>query len=422
MFKKNSFRIGVAISLLCLLAALPILSGCAPAVEQPVAPPGEKPTTAPPPGAKIKVGCMISIGGPLGIDISHMFDFQRDFFTRLNEEEGGISGIPVDVLWFDTEYKLPKSLSGFKRFAEEGVVCVQTQSSGDNEAMKHLFEKNEVVVITEAVSPPGMYPPGWIFGSDCDYQDYFMHFLEWAKAERQEPGPLKVYCLEWDNTIGHSCDEVPKYAEDMGVEIKMEYIPFVVGTDYTGEIVRARDWGASWIFTHCGSTWITQYMKDIDKLGLRDSIRVCGVKYNVQESLAKQAGDLAEGVVIPWGKATWVDDTDGVKLAHQLWEKYHSGEPLPNAESLGGLQESYIVYEGLKRAYEADGWPITGANLKNAMEGFSNVDVLGLTGPITYGPERRIGPDVMRICEIKGGQLTPLTSWEKYTDIPWPGK
>ncbi|MEA2039023.1 MAG: ABC transporter substrate-binding protein, partial [Thermodesulfobacteriota bacterium] len=61
--------------------------------------------------------------------------------------------------------------------------------------------------------------------------------------------------------------------------------------------------------------------------------------------------------------------------------------------------------EALKRA----GDDLTGPGIKKALESFRDFDPMGLSSPVTYTSESHKPCSSLRIYQVKGGKLTPVT-------------
>ena len=66
--------------------------------------------------------------------------------------------------------------------------------------------------------------------------------------------------------------------------------------------------------------------------------------------------------------------------------------------------------EGIKKVL-ADGKPITGENIKAALETLSNYDTGGVTSPVTFTATDHRGSKALKLFKVEGGQWKQLTDF-----------
>ena len=69
-----------------------------------------------------------------------------------------------------------------------------------------------------------------------------------------------------------------------------------------------------------------------------------------------------------------------------------------------------VMAEGIRRVVES-GEPLTGANVKAALEGLRELDTGGVTYPITFSEDDHRGAKGMRLFRVEEGSWVPLTEF-----------
>lgn len=407
MSRKVMSKLGLIIAGVLLLAALPLSNACVPK----------------PPEKTIKVGLFAEFTGPIASEAAPISQAVMDYIRYLNEEEGGINGIKIETLWIDVAYDLPKAMTAYERFKEQGVVLTFSSASPYNEGLRTDWEKDEIPAVTVAVSVPALYPPGPIFVERVDYASMFGGFIDWLVGEWwQEPRSPRVALMAWDNPFGRGPFPAIPYAEARGVEIvARESIPFMP-TETTTELLRIRDAGADFIFSNIISAPLSVIAKDAYRLGLSTAAGakitiVGGMQVELAQFMA-MAGEAAEGTICQQPTATWQDvDVPGVRLAGEVQEKFH-GAVEPAAAYLWGWNMARIGCEGIRIALDEVGYDkLDGAAVWKALESIEDFDMLGIVPPVSYSPTERRGSTSLRMAQMQEGEAVWISDWFECPDL-----
>lgn len=411
MTRKAVSKLGLIISVVLALVALPLSTACAPKPAEEVA---EK---------TIKVGIFAEFTGPVASQAVTPVKGCMDYIEYLNEEEGGINGIRIESLWSDVAYSPPRAITAYQRFKEQGVVLTFNWASPYNEALRPTWEEDKIPAMSNAVSVPALYPAGPIFVDRVDYASMFGGFIDWLVDEWwQEAHPPKVALMSWDNPFGRGPLPAIPYAESRGVEIvATEFIPFMP-TDTTIELLRCRDAGADFIFSNVIAAPASVMIKDAYRLGLSTAAggkmtMVTGMQTGLEE-LIPMVEEAAEGAICLQCTATWQDsDIPGVKLAQEVQEKFH-GAVEPSSSYLWGWNIGRIGCEGIRIALDEVGYDkLNGAAVWKALESISDLDMAGVIPPVTFSPTERRASMSVRIAQIKRGEPVWVSDWIKCPDL-----
>jgi len=393
------------------LVALFILS-CAPEATPPT-------TTSKP--EVFRIYSIMDVTGPYGPLMGPGIAGTEDFVKYVNEQ-GGIDGVRYECPILDTQGKLPLAISiyGKVRAYDPKPVAVATSVSTDNEALRERFAEDHIVCVSAAASPRSLYPPGWIFTCYPDYASQFGAFLDWMTANWKEGRPPKLAILTWDNAFGRGVltDKAKAYAKKKGVEwVTTEFIP-VVPTDTTTQLIRIKDSGADWIYYPVHSAALSVVLKDAERLGMREGLKLCGIYNSVDQVLLKLAGPkLAEGLYAVEGYCP-IDAPD-IPAAQFLREQFIKNGHGNAVWKDANWQQDYCttwsmqgtMVELVRRVVADVGWDnLTGdAVKKEAIKITEPYEVLGGVAIINYGEARRC-PNHVRIAQVQDGKLIPVTN------------
>ena len=105
-----------------------------------------------------------------------------------------------------------------------------------------------------------------------------------------------------------------------------------------------------------------------------------------------------------------VDDTEGIRILKELWERYKTVNSFDTAY-WEGVVVAMVMERGFIRANEQSG-KINAENINKAMESFTNEDFGGLVPNITYTKEDHGASFTARIVQVhEDGSFTPLTNF-----------
>ena len=89
----------------------------------------------------------------------------------------------------------------------------------------------------------------------------------------------------------------------------------------------------------------------------------------------------------------------------------------PNVYYLGWLNDCMLLCEGVKAAVKKVGAEnLDGAAIISATESLGDVD-LGCVPKFNMSPGKRHGSDLMRVIQIKGGKVVPISDWIGMPDL-----
>ncbi len=413
--KKTIVLATMIVSLLVAAAILPLM-GC----TKTEAPAAVKPD-------KIVLHCIGDLSGVYSKITDPLVQANKHAIEWYNREKGGVQGVPMEIVYWNTESKADLTLAHYAAIVESTprpamIITLDTQ---DAEPLHDRFIEDKVVNYTVGASREAIYPVGYTVGVFCGYPAEFGAFIDWVAGEWANKSGVKpvVAMLSWEGVFGKAAltPETRKYAEQKGVEIVAEeYFPPMY-QNLDAHITRIKDTGANWIYSQSIIFGLAAIGKGMKAQGLLpndpydpNSIHLATMTIALDESSLAYAGEAGEnltGLVGSRSIATFAEkDNAGIQLLSSVMEAKGTDPDAKVGAYVSGWAMILTIGEALNRAVEADGWATLedGSGLLREMLRTKDYKPLDLT-EYSMTPERPV-PNKTRIMYVKeGGEILPLT-------------
>lgn len=360
--------------------------------------------------ATIKVGAIFDLTGPTS-DVGTVFaEGIRGHFEWL-EQNGGIDGRPVELLYQDYGYKVDRAEQLYSQFVQEGAVAFLGWGTGDTEALRGRIAEDQIPFTSASFShvlgDPAEAPYNFLVGPS--YSDQLIILLDWIVEHHEGDHAPSVALMHHPSPFGRSPYEQggKDYADRVGVILETHEMPRG-STDYTAELTRIRESGAGYVIFQTTSGPVSVALRNARDLSM-DFDFFC-LNWCSNEVLTDLAGEAADGMI---GSVSFSPPGEGVAgLADAEAFLASQGASL---EAKGmvygqGWTTAAIMMEGVRRVLARD-QDVTGANIRAALESLEAFDTGGVTAPITYSDQSHLGPRGMRLFQVQGGQ------WQQLTDF-----
>lgn len=356
----------------------------------------------------IPIGGIFDVTGATG-DVGKEYAMAIKDYIRYVNENGGINGRKIKLYDVDYQYKIPQAIAAYKKMkARNKIVAVMGWGTGDTEAMAPMMTKDKIPYLSasysEHLTDANKFPYNFITATS--YSDQAGVAMEFIKKNWKGKDPAKICFVFSDTGFGRSPVADGKvWAKKTGLIVVNDQIVNLRALDATSQLLNMKKDGADFLFMQSSTMSSATVTKDVKKLGLDTKIILAN--WAINENWLNLVKDAGEGVygTIPF--AVW-DDTGikGVKLMHKLRAKYHPDLKEPGTcNYTQGFISAILLCEALKRA----GDDLTGPGIKKALESFRDFDPMGLSSPVTYTSESHKPCSSLRIYQVKGGKLTPVT-------------
>ena len=364
----------------------------------------------------IKVGAIFDLTGPTADVGTDYADGMRGFVDWINLQ-GGIEGRPVELVYQDYAYQVDRAEQLYSQFVAEGVVAFMGWGTGDTEALRLRVAEDEIpfssASLSHVLGDPAEAPYNFLVAPS--YSDQFRIALDWI-ADNQGEGAPVVALMHNTAPFGTSPARLGgiEFAEARGIDLTLYEMPRGA-VDYTAEFARIRQSGARYVVFQNTSAPAAVALRNAASLGL-DATFIC-LNWCANELLVRIAGEAAEGAMGTIPYAPLGVDVPGTRIIREYLDA--------KGESIGGKTNAYTqawwtfaVFAGAMRQVLAAGDELTGANIRAALETFTDFDMQGVTVPLTFTPDDHLGAKGLRMFRVEGGEWVPVTEFIQAPAMP----
>jgi len=421
MVKRKLWLITAITCMTLVVALLPFLSACGESKE----------------GKTLKVGITTPTTGPAAEKGAPMGHGNLDCIDYINDELGGVNGYEIEVVWLDNGYDAAKVVTIVERFMDEGCLLYTTSSSAMMSACMEIANEASFPGIAAFSSPILYRPPQHIYGQMPDYGDDFLVFAKYYMENIWKgSGKPKMALHLLNNTTGYGArDAARAYAEQLGIEIIATEEHSKTTTSEMESLTRIKALNPDVLYISSTPAPTALIVKNAHELGMFPGITIGSGHAGFTKALIDIAGaDIAEGVYGVFPTVNWGDDVPGMAKMTEYLQANHP-EDAGNMDYITTWAQSLIVAEILRVALDnvgydklangdAEAWK---AIEEQGIKKLKNYTVGGLHGPVSYTPgDNRLSKSV-RVFQVQGGNIVPLTDWidapvVEYEKFDWFGK
>lgn len=395
--------------LAAVTVTLIVVGGCPPAPEPDaggaiIPPPGEGAET---PGATlegepIKIGGIFDITGPassLGVPERNTAQMLEDQINK----GGGVNGRPIEIVIRDTKGDETQGINAVRELIDkENVVAIVGPSrSGTTLGIIDTVTNAEIPLVSCAASRKITEPTKkWVFSTPQSDTDAVAKIYEYLSNE----GITKVALLTASSGYGISgLEQLKAQAPDAGIEIVAEEQFADTDTDMNPQLTRIRGTNAEVVIVWGvgkAPALIAKQMKQLDIEA--QLIQSHGV---ANRDFINNAGDAAEGVILPAGKLLVAEQLPDDDPQKELLLEYASdyeerfGE---RADTFGGHCWDAVML--VVNAIRENG--PTPAEIRDGIE--NTTGFLGIGGEFNFSEDAHYGlsPDAFVMVRIEDGDWT----------------
>jgi ABC-type branched-subunit amino acid transport system substrate-binding protein len=387
------------------------------------------------PVKEVVVGNVSAMTGPTSGTHMMCQSGSKDYLYYLNEKDGGISGskgkVKIKYVSYDSQYVATKAKDGFARLQGQGMIVLTHCASGHSDALQVDYEAAKIPLVTGSHGVASLWSD-WAYGNyHSGVANMIRSWIVWQKKEWEKAGKpggtLVLGCMATDEPfVPLSVWDIDKFVKEQGIKLVTETIPKGT-TDASPQLLRLKEAGAKAIFVLSSAPGAVVVLNSAKSMNLNIPMTQCAAA-TLGDVIALGGPELTEGYqgeyfYEPMSKSAKFEDSPGMKLAKQLWEKNHSGER-PNDMYINGILSGMVIAQGIHLALDSVAPDkLTGEALKKfGFDKIKDFDCMGLTKPITYSPDDHIGPKNVRYWVVRKGFLEPVSDWTPTTTFRIPKK
>ena len=330
-------------------------------------------------------------------------------YVKIINDAGGIKGRKIRYVPEDTGYKVDVSVAAFKKITSQNKVNLYYgDSTGFSKTINPELERNGNILMTGAsfateLNDPKKFPFQFMVGPD--YTEMFGILLRHIAKEK--PG-AKVAFVYSDSEFGRDpIDESEAVAKKLGLSVVVKIMTPPGSVDVSTEVIKLRRAAPDYtIFHGYVLAPIPEFMTQGKQQGMTS--HWMGTFWTMDSSTVMKMGEVGDGFmgVMPY---RYYYDTEKAPML----DKIRAMRPeYQSTAYTQGFLAAMLLLESARRCLDG-GKPLTGGNLKAALNTLKDFDTGGLIGvPITIAgnsiPVGRIYK-----ADMKAQKMIAVSDWIK---------
>jgi ABC-type branched-subunit amino acid transport system substrate-binding protein len=330
-------------------------------------------------------------------------------WTKHVNAQGGVHGRKLRVVMKDDGYNPGRAVANLKELKDTAFMSLGLLGSAIVNAAKDEVADSKTLVINPYGNPAiwARQPKEklrYVFVNYPDYQDEGDFLVQFAGTKI---GSKKVAVFYQNDEYGKGgLEGVNRGLKALGGKTTLAgAVPYEVADRELGtHALKLKDTGADTVILYATPTHGPNIVREMAKAGFRPKL-VASFPLGDYPTMFKLMGELWEGAYFS-GLGATVRDPAGKAIADILTKQEPKIAGKENT-ALAGATAIIIAVEGLRKA----GRNLTRESYVEAMEAMKGFTTMGLTGPITFGPNRRHGLNSVRL--LQAGKAADVS----YTEV-----
>lgn len=337
----------------------------------------------------IVFGGSIPLTGVFAFAGIHIHAGLSDYVDWINSQ-GGINGRPVQYVMEDTGYLVDRSVATYKKLSgRHRICCYYGDSTGFMQAIAADLNnaKNMIMsgasfatALTRVDKHPFQFIPG------PSYSQMFAIILEYIAAEANKEGKKATVAFVYSDTeFGRDPIESSRaYARNLGIDVVEEIMTKPGSVDVSAEVIKLRRKRPDYVIFHgYVLSPINEFMVQMRQMGL--NTKFMGTFWTMDRLIIDKMGKDADGFmgVMPYNYFGEDEDGPMYRVMHEQARKSDPNQAYRPTPYVQGWFNAMVWTEVVKRTLDA-GKPLTGENLKEALDSIKDWDTGGIIGvPVT---------------------------------------
>ena len=258
-------------------------------------------------GRSVKIGCLASLTGK-GAEWGQGAKISMEIAVEEINAKGGIGGIPIELICYDTQTLEAEALKAVSRLVERDKVLAISGPcfSGEFETIAPQLDSQLKTVINSYCSAkPGLSAMSkWAFRNTLTSDKQLKPVVDaWIKEYKIKKVVI-IYDAEDAVSKGEGAGVLPALFKAHGVEVLESLTYRTKDTDYSAQVTKAKSLGAEGIGLGSCYQNAGAIAKEMQKQGL--NVSVVGGACAGAPGFIEIAGKAAEGAYM--STAAWLDD------------------------------------------------------------------------------------------------------------------
>ena len=351
-----------------------------------------------------KIGGAFAITGPA----AWLGEPERNTMEMIGEminEQGGINGVPVELIIEDTVGDETKTVNAVKKLinSDQVLAIVGPSRSGTTMAVIPIVEAAETPLISCAAAEAIVQPvKPWVFKTPQSDKHAAMRIYR----HMNETGIKKIAIMSGTTGFGdQGRKQLINHADQYGITIVADETYGPQDTDMTSQLTKIRGTDAEAIVNWSIVPAQVIVAKNMRQLGMDIPLYLSHGFGNIK--FVEAAGEAGEGIMFPAGRLLVVDVVPSSHPQAKVLKEYKSlyeSKYEDAVSTFGG--HAWDAMWMLKEALEVAG--ADKAGIRDALEGLQNF--VGTGGVFNFSPTDHNGltEDAFEMLTVRNGQFAIL--------------
>ena len=197
-------------------------------------------------GRSVKIGCMASLTGK-GTEWGQAAKLSMEIAVEEINAKGGIGGVPIELICYDTQTLESESLKVVSRLVERDKVLAISGPcfSGEFETIAPQLDRLKTVINSYCSAKPGLSDMSiWAFRNTLTSDKQLKPVVDAWLKEYKIKKVVIIYDAEDAVSKGEGAAVLPKLLKDHGTEILDSLTYRTKDTDYSAQVTKAKSLGA----------------------------------------------------------------------------------------------------------------------------------------------------------------------------------
>ncbi len=349
----------------------------------------------------VKTGPVAALGIPQG---NGMIDYMKYI-----NEQGGINGRKIKVIWEDDGFQAPKSVAAVKKLITRDKVLTIMTTGGTNQTIANMrnIKRYKITNIPNGLSLEFFEPFNpYIFAMGAVYEWQYQVIMDYIKYDLKMKDP-KIGVVYTRKEYGKKgLEAVKKRAAKYNIPVVAELVMPTGSPDASSQVLALRKAGANIAITCDVLPSVIPFLKTAEKYNYWP--KVFGFNWATDDLLVKACGPAAKNYIGAGFAGAWSSDSPGIKLVRKIAAKYNR-KPKLTSLYVGGVGISMLFCEAIKRA----GKDLNPDTLKAALETLRDFDTGGIFPPVTWTDKSHAPSKKVKLfkADVAGKRLAPISGW-----------
>jgi ABC-type branched-subunit amino acid transport system substrate-binding protein len=357
---------------------------------------------------KIVLGIVLPAKGPIAEMGEAMRAVTAAYFDEINKQ-GGIYNRRLELRFVESGETAVATQAKVEQFVKDEQIfaLVAPFIAGAEKEFVLLADQNDIPLI----GPMTLYPQAgfplhreifYLFSGINEQERALVNFLA-RKPEAKSSGLAVLYSQSELNERTNAA--IAEQAKKNGLSSPEVFSFDRANLDLAGTVKRLREKDPEAVFFFGPGEQVMKFMREADTLKWFPSLYLTGSQ--VGSDIFDAPAGFSNKVFLAFPTSPADQTAEGMKEFRALAEKYHLSASRVAAQ-ISAYSSTRILVEGLKRA----GRDLSREKLIGTLESFDRFDT-GLTPPITYGANRRIGALGAYVVsvDLEKKQFVPASQW-----------